>query len=235
MFSWLLFIPLAWLAFAFFSRWILDNPREEVGAGFIWRICRRYAARMQRVRWLSTENRPESRNPGPLIIVANHTSGVDPVLILAAFRFNSRWIMAKDMRYPLGEPFWKFADVIMVDRKKRDGGGTREAIDHVKRGGVVGIFPEGGIERPARTLRPFNPGVGLMIRRTGAPVLPLVIQGTSYSESVWSSFWIRGHATVEFKPQIRYTNNESAEEIAADLQRRYQEWTGWPIVEPRPA
>jgi 1-acyl-sn-glycerol-3-phosphate acyltransferase len=120
----------------------------------------------------------------------------------------------------------------MVDRKKRDASGTREAIKHINNGGAVGIFPEGGIERPARTLRPFQAGVGFLIRRTGAPVLPIVIQGTPYSESVWDTYWTRGRAVVEFKPQIRYTGKETAEEIAADLQRRYQEWTGWPVRDP---
>ena len=228
--AWLTLIPLSWLAFALFSRWLLDNPREDVEAGLLWHTCRRYAADMQRVRWIGTENRPTARHPGPFIVVSNHSSGVDAVLLIAAFRFEARWIMAKDMRYPLAEPFWQFANVIMVDRQKREAAGMREAIEHLASGGVIGIFPEGGIERPARTLRPFNAGVGLLVRRSGAPILPVVIQGTSYSEEVWKSYWIRGHATVEFKPWIRYTNNESAQEIAADLQRRYQEWTGWPVV-----
>jgi 1-acyl-sn-glycerol-3-phosphate acyltransferase len=229
---WFMLIPIVWLAFAFFARWILDNPREEVDAGIMWNICRRYARTMQRTRYVGLENLPATRHPGPLIVLSNHPSGIDPVLLTGACRFNTRWIMAKDMRYPLAEPFWKFADVIMVDRKKRDASGTREAIKHITGGGAVGIFPEGGIERPAGTLRPFQPGVGLLIRRTGAPVLPVIIRGTPYSEDVWKSFWTRGRVVMEFKPLIRYTANESAEDIAADLQRRYEEWTGWPVKEP---
>lgn len=229
---WLLLIPVALLAFAFFSRWILDNPREDVDSGIMWHICRRYGSRMHRLRYIGLENLPTARPSGPLIIVSNHASGVDPVLLVGACRFPTRWIMAKDMRYPFAEPFWKFADVIMVDRKKRDASGTREAMNYITGGGAVGIFPEGGIERPAETLRPFQPGVGLFIRRTGAPVLPVIIRGMPYSDTVSKSFWMRGRATMEFKPLIRYTGKESAEEIATDLQRRYQEWTGWPVKEP---
>ncbi len=228
---WLLVIPV-WISIAFIARWILDNPREEVDAGLLWRFCRRYSRHMQRIRYIGLEHLPTSRHPGPMILVANHASGIDPVLIIAACNFEARWIMAKDMRYPLAEPFWLFANVIMVDRKARDASGTREAIRHLADGHPIGIFPEGGIERPARTLRPFQAGVGLLIRRSGAPVLPIVIRGTPYSESVWASYWTRGNASLEFKPLIRYTNDESAHEIAADLQRRFQEWTGWPVHDP---
>jgi 1-acyl-sn-glycerol-3-phosphate acyltransferase len=169
-----------------------------------------------------------------MIIVLNHTSGVDPVLAIAACPFEIRWIMASDMRYPLAEGFWQWARVIFVDRKKRDASGTREAMKHLGEGGVLGIFPEGGIEDPPRLLRPFQAGVGLIIRKTGAPVLPVVITGIEHRTTVSASFWKRGHAVLEFKPIIRFAPDMSAAEIAAQLQQRYIEWTGWPVADHGP-
>ena len=137
---------------------------------------------------------------------------------------------AADMRAPIAEVFWRWSNLIMVDRQTGDASGTREAVRHIKRGGVVGIFPEGGIERERGTLLPFHAGVGLIVRRSGAPVLPVVIRGTPVVPTVWGSFLKKGNAVVEFKPRIRYDKSLSAEEIAADLQKRYQEWTGYSVA-----
>ena len=226
---WPLAIPACIIAFAFICRWLLDNPREDVAGGLVWHTCRFYARVIQRARYSGLEHVPTSRPPGPLIIVSNHPSGVDPLLIIAACRFDARYIMARDMRIPVAEAFWKFANIIMVDRNTRDASGTREAIRHITGGGAVAIFPEGGIERPARTLRNFQAGVGLLIRKTEAPVLPVVIRGAPTTTSAWAALWTRGRAVVEFKPQIRFAPHMSAQEIAATLELRYQQWTGWPL------
>ena len=104
-------------------------------------------------------------------------------------------------------------------------------------GGVLGIFPEGGIERPARQLRTFAPGVGLLVSRGKARVLPVVIDGTPETPTAWGSLFRPSQARVRFFPVIDYPAlNMSASEIVKDLQTRYLAWTGWPInSRPAPA
>ena len=104
---------------------------------------------------------------------------------------------------------------------------------HVKAGGAIGIFPEGGIERPARTLLPFQPGVGFVVRRTGARVLPVWIDGTPMAlPTAWASLVTPSRARVRYGDLIDYSGTKlSAEEIAKDLQRRYSDWSGWPLKE----
>jgi len=172
---------------------------------------------------------PDSPFAGPLIIVANHTAGVDPLLIQAACRFEVRWLMASDMRHPALEWLWVYAHIIFVDRAGRDSMGPREAIGHVRSGGVLGIFPEGGLERPPRTIQPFQPGVGLIIKRTGAPVIPVVIDGTPIADQAWGSLIRRSRAVVRFMDPIRYEKTWTSEGIAIDLRRRFSQWTGWPL------
>ena len=232
--GWIIIGSLLWVAWVFCSRWLLDNPREEIDAGVFWRFCRVYSRWVQRLRIIGAENMPRTRPGGPLILVSNHTSGVDVPVLTAAGGFEVRWIMAADMRTPLIEPFWDWANVIMVDRQKKEAGGTREAVRHLKEGGVVGIFPEGGIEKEPETLMPFHAGIGLIIRRSGAPVLPVIVRGTSKDANVWGAYLKRGNAVLEFKPRIHYDASMSAQDIAADLQKRYQEWTGWRVVDPSP-
>jgi len=232
---WIILVPIGVAVFAWFSAWLLRNPRGDVEAGLLWHFARTYSAAMHRMRVVGKEHLPADRNPGPLILVINHTAGVDPVLVQAACPFEVRWVMAADMRHPLGEGLWQWTRVIFVDREAGDVSGAREAIRHVKAGGVLGIFPEGGIERPARTLLPFQAGVGFIIRRTGAKVLPVIIEGTPYTRHAFSSLVRPSRVTLTVKEPIEYGRSSgSPEEIASDLRQRFAQWTGWPMVDGDP-
>lgn len=225
---WVILALAALFGWARLCRWLLDNPREDVETGLFWHFLRGYLRFMHRPRLEGLEHIPRARQAGPLIIVSNHTAGVDPLLIQVVCPFEIRWIMASDMRHPAGEWFWKWARIIFVDRQSGEATGAREAIRHLKAGGVIGIFPEGGIERPARALRRFHAGVGFIIRRSGAPVLPVIIEGTPAVKTAWGSLVTRGHARVRVLEPVRFEKG-SPEEIAGDLRRRYQAWTGWPL------
>lgn len=215
-------------AFAAFSRWVMDTPREEPVSGIGFRLCELYGRWFHALRVVGIENVPRERHPGALIVVSNHTAGVDPVLIQAACRFEVRWMMAEDMRLGVFEKFWEWAGVISVDRTGRDLRGTREAVRHLRAGGVLGVFPEGGLERPRRQVRRFHAGVGLLIRKTGARVLPAIVDGTPTVDRAWASLYRPSRSTVTFEPIIDYAGTAmSAEEIAADLRERYLAWTGW--------
>jgi 1-acyl-sn-glycerol-3-phosphate acyltransferase len=232
--AWLLVGILALVVFGAFARWLLQNPRGTVDAGLIWRTTEIYTAVVHRVRVEGAEHIPLTRAPGPLIVVLNHTAGIDPLLAQSVVPFEIRWIMMTAMRVPALEWFWRFANVIFVDQ---EGGvsGAREAIRHVKAGGVIGIFPEGGIERPREHILPFEPGVGFLIRRTGARVLPVIIDGTPPVDPAWASLIHRSRSRVRFMPPIDYGSTKmSAQEIAQDLRRRYMEWTGWPAADATP-
>lgn len=206
----------------------MDNPRGDVDIGVLWRASQLYARLVHGLRVRGLENRPISRHPGSLILVVNHTAGVDPVLVQAVSPFEVRWMMAADMRLAVFEWFWSWIGIISVEREGREVAAAREAIRHVKAGGVLGIFPEGGIARPAGTLLPFIPGVGFIIARTGAPVLPVLIEGTPDVEPAWASLWKFSRSTVTFLPQIHYENTDlKPDEITRDLQRRFEEATGW--------
>jgi 1-acyl-sn-glycerol-3-phosphate acyltransferase len=138
--------------------------------------------------------------------------------------------MAADMRRPELEPFWRWLRVIFVDRRTGSAESLRDAVQALRDGAVIGIFPEGYIERPPEQLLPFQPGIGLLIRRSSAPVLPVLIRGTPATPTAWGSLIRRSRSVVEFMPIISYADRKlSAGEIASDLQSRYLAWTGWPM------
>lgn len=173
----------------------------------------------------------------PVVVVANHTAGIDPVLIQACLGFEVRWMMASDMRVGVLEPLWVYGRIIFVDRMKRDAGSLREALRHLQAGGCLGVFIEGHIARPPRHLLPFKEGAGLLIRKTGALVVPVVVDGTPQAETAWGSLRKRSRSTVRFLEPVDYTKGELGEldagGITADLRRRFQRATGWPDAPKR--
>lgn len=215
-------------------RLVVDNPRQDVLWGIARILARVYARVVHRVTVEGIHNVPFEPHPGRLIVTVNHTSGVDPILVQAACPFDIRWMMAADMQFEFLRWAWEFLRVISVDRQGRDTGSAREAIRHLRSEGVIGIFPEGAIERPRERIMPFFPGVGLLISRSQAPVLPVLIKGTPHTRTAWMSLIVRSRATVRFYPIIRYEAG-SPEQITRDLRSRYFEWSGWPPTEaPEP-
>jgi len=223
----LIAILLGWVVWAFVARWLLDNPREDPITGVLYRLTQGYCAGVHRLEVSGIEHVPTVRHPGPLVVVCNHTAGVDPLLILSAVRFEVRWMMGLDMMVPGLDAFWRWAGIIAVNRKGRDLAGTREALRHLERGGVLGVFPEGGLERPPHRLRKFHTGVGFIIAQTGAPVLPAWIDGTPVVEPAWASLWHRGHARVRFGPIMRFDDAKPAE-ITARIREWFEATSGWP-------
>jgi 1-acyl-sn-glycerol-3-phosphate acyltransferase len=171
---------------------------------------------------------------GPMIVVSNHTAGVDPILVSASVPTKICWLMADDMRLPGMGWFWNWAGVIFIARNRHGRTGLRKARAHLDMGGVIGIFPEGKIERPAKNLMKFAPGVGVLVKRSGARVLPVIIEDTpSEASNAWDSLWSRSNTRVRVMKPIDYSDSGmNNAEIAQDLHRRYVEWTGWGEMNP---
>lgn len=241
----------AWLAWAVAANALTRNPRHEPGAGLTLVAMRTYARLVHNLRIDGFENIPRTPHAGPLVVICNHTAGVDPVLVQAAVPFEIRWMMARDMMPRLLDPLWDFAGVIPVNRGGADTTAARQALRYLQRGsdridelsapaealgrgGVIGIFPEGGIERPRRTILPFQPGVGLLIHRSQAPVLQVIIDGTPAAATAWGSLTRRSRSRLRFLPIKSYADTGlSATEIAADLRQRLIDATGWRTTDRR--
>jgi 1-acyl-sn-glycerol-3-phosphate acyltransferase len=238
MFVWFTGILLAAVLLLLAAGWAtarqLRDPTDPV-TGVFYLLGRAYVRLVHRLEF-ETEPGALSDIDGPLIVVSNHTAGVDPILVCAGCPRRVAWIMAEDMRLPHLNWFWRWQRVIFVTRDKEGRKGLRDARAALAAGGCIGIFPEGRIERPHGRLLPFNPGVGMLVKRTNARILPVIIEGTPDTDSAWSALWTRSKARVRYMRPISYADSTlSPAEIAADLQHRYAAWTGWPVATHAPA
>jgi 1-acyl-sn-glycerol-3-phosphate acyltransferase len=225
--AWVIFALALLVVGGMASRWLMDNDRNDPAWGVGLILVGLYTKFYHGLTVRGRENLPPQG--GPLIVVINHTAGVDPILVQLSLPFEVRWMMAKDMMLPDLSATWKWLRVIPVDRDAGDSSALREALRHLKAGGVVGIYPEGRIEKPPRHVMPFAPGVGLLVKKSGAPVLPVLIEGTPQTQTAWGSLTLPSRSRVTIGPPVRYDRTKmSAADIAEDLRRRYLDWTGWP-------
>ncbi|UCG17754.1 MAG: 1-acyl-sn-glycerol-3-phosphate acyltransferase [Phycisphaerales bacterium] len=141
---------------------------------------------------------------GPVIVVANHTSSADPLVVIAAacHRRIPSYMVAKEFsRIPFFHHFTDLIDCIPVRRDGRDVEATKAAIRHLRAGGALGIFIEGRIPAPGEAAKPKD-GPAMLALRTGATVIPAHIRGMKRSSSVAWSFFQRHRARVRFGPPV---------------------------------
>jgi len=238
MLYWVLTIALAAvllpLLAGYFAARRLNDPTDPI-TGLLFLSGRLYAKLCHRLK-IESEPGALSDLGGPLVVVCNHTAGVDPILVSSGCPRRVAWIMAEDMRLPRLDWFWTWQRVIFVTRTKEGRKGLRQARAALDEGGCIGIFPEGRLERPHGRLLPFNPGVGMLVKRSDARVLPVIIDGAPECDNAWKALWTRSNARVRFMRPISYADSSlTAAEIAADLQHRFAGWTGWPVASHAPA
>lgn len=140
---------------------------------------------------------------GPAILICNHTSGLDPLLIQAPLRRVVVWMMAKEYyELPGLNRVFRALEAIPVDRAARDTTAMRLALRALQEGRVLGLFPEGRIETK-RELLPFQAGVAQMAMKAGVPVCPAFLDGTQHGlGDMVPAYLHRQEATIRYGPPV---------------------------------
>jgi 1-acyl-sn-glycerol-3-phosphate acyltransferase len=141
---------------------------------------------LYRVRADGLQHVPED---GPVLLVCNHVSYMDPLLLMANLRRPVRFVMYyKIFNIPLMRFVFRTAKAIPIAGYREDAAVLQQAYDAIDEalaaGGVVCIFPEGGLTGDGR-IAPFRPGVEKILARRPVPVIPLALRG------LWGSVWSR--------------------------------------------
>ena len=149
-------------------------------------VCWVLVHTLYRVRVEGVERIPED---GPALLVCNHVSFVDPLLLMACVRRPVRFVMYyKIFNLPLLRALFRMAGAIPIAGQKEDPVVLQrayEAIDAALAAGeLVCIFPEGGLTRDG-AVAPFRPGVLHILERRPVPVVPMALRG------LWGSLWSR--------------------------------------------
>lgn len=124
------------------------------------------------------EARQNISSQGPLILVSNHLSYLDPI-VLGLVCKRKIYFMAKEelFKIPLFRLLIKVLYAFPVKRGKFDRKALEKVLKFLSQGKIVGLFPEGTRHREGK-LGPFNPGVAMLALKSGVPIIPVVISGT---------------------------------------------------------
>ena len=114
---------------------------------------------------------------GPLILAVNHSSYFDPPLVGICSRRGVYYLARKSLsKWPFFGPLFPAMNNIFVERDGNDMSALREVMKKLREGHGVVLFPEGTRSKDGN-LQPGRAGIGLIIAKTLAPVLPMRIFG----------------------------------------------------------
>lgn len=163
---------------------------------------------MGRILWRVhfTNSAPEELQRGA-ILVANHRSSVDPFFVQLAAGRRVHWMVAKEycQHFAFG-PLLRACKVIPTNRSGSDTASTKAAIRLTREGRLVGMFPEGKINRTSRTILAIRSGAAVVAEKAEAPLIPLLITGSPYRDAVWSPVFMPAHVQITFGTPISPTS-----------------------------
>lgn len=141
---------------------------------------------LYRLRVTGSGNIPEQ---GPAVLVCNHVSFVDALVLGASVRRPARFVMYyKIFEIPILNFIFRKAGAIPIASAREDEALLNASFDRIAEAlandDIVFIFPEGGITTDGE-IQPFRPGIEKIIRRTPVPVIPVALSG------LWGSWFSR--------------------------------------------
>ena len=154
-------------------------PLAGQGDSGLYTFCRWLAVPLfgglYRCRATGTENLPRE---GALIVVTNHKANIDPVIVGMICDRPLRYMAKKEL---FGNAALRRLIVTLgafpIDRGAGGRAALSTSLEILAGGGVLLMFPEGHRKRDD-AVHEFLPGVGMLALRSGAPVVPLAMDGT---------------------------------------------------------
>ena len=142
--------------------------------GFLHVTCRLLATVLLQVR---VSGRGHVPGTGGVLVLSNHQSHLDPVLIGLACDRRLNYLARQTLfRFTLFRWLIQSLDAIAIDREGPGLAGLKETLRRLKRGEMVLIFPEGTRTRDGEVAA-LKPGFSALASRAGVPLLPVGIAG----------------------------------------------------------
>ena len=159
------------------------RPRVDEGFRF-YRIMRRLFLVLARAVFrFRVDGARRIPAVGGAVLVAAHHSWLDPPCVGGACRRPVRFLILDSVFDRTGATwFYRRMGCIPVSPGRRaSANALRSALRHLRDGGLVGVFPHGRVV-PRHAGGPVHPGAALLAMRSGAPLIPISIEG---SERAW--------------------------------------------------
>ena len=140
-------------------------------------------------------------NESGAIVVSNHVSGLDPILLIAASPRPLRFLIAREQYERFGLRWiFRMAGCIPVERDKRPEQAMRAALRALKDGEVVALFPHGKIHLDTDPPVKIKGGAIRLAQLSGCPVFPARIEGVRGQGHTVAAVFIKSNADLVAHP-----------------------------------
>ncbi|TMC00212.1 MAG: 1-acyl-sn-glycerol-3-phosphate acyltransferase [Chloroflexi bacterium] len=152
---------------------------------------------------------------GACILVSNHVNVADPPVLTYVFPRRVVWMAKRELfQAPFVGLLFRAFGLISVRRFEADLSALRRAHQALRRGQVLGMFPE-GTRSGGRGLKEGEPGTAIIALRSAAPVLPVAIWGTENVKLPRdlrhrTKIWVRFGPPIAFPERKRVTKEDVA-------------------------
>lgn len=180
------------------------------------RLVRRAARIALRICGMRLEVRHLERLPaGACVVVANHSSYLDGIVLYAALPPVFGFVIKREMsKVPLADLLLRRIGAHYVDRGgQRSARDTRRLFRQAAAGGSMAFFPEGTFEREPGLLR-FRSGAFVVAANAGMPVVPVAIRGTRGALPAGTLLPVPARIGIELAPPLPAPASTAAADIA---------------------
>jgi 1-acyl-sn-glycerol-3-phosphate acyltransferase len=135
-----------------------------------------------------SQGRPNVPRTGPVLLIANHQSFLDPILVGLAARRHLCYLARKTLfKNPAFAWLIRMHNAVPIDQEGIGKEGIKAILQQLQRGQAVVVFPEGN-RTDDGDMQPLKPGIQLLIKRTEAQILPVGIAGAYDAWPRWRAY-----------------------------------------------
>lgn len=127
-----------------------------------------------RPKYIGLENIPKD---GRCVLAGNHTRIFDPLLIMGCTKRTVHFLAKDELYKGINGIIFRHMGIIPVNRRIHDKDALMKAKEFLSNECLVGIFPEGTVNKTKDVIMPFKIGAVKMAHDTDSPVVPFVIRG----------------------------------------------------------
>jgi 1-acyl-sn-glycerol-3-phosphate acyltransferase len=202
----------------------MTPPAKRSLANRAWQEFLRHTCRLGAVAYFHIRCHDRHKVPatGGGIVLSNHQSNLDPILIGLSFDRRLNYVARKTLfRFPPFRWLINSLDAIPIDREGGGLEGLKEMLKRIKRGELVLLFPE-GTRTPDGEVHAIKPGFCAVARRAGTPIILVALDGAYDSWPRDRKLPRRSVVHVQFGEPIEPAEIEKLtdDQLVAEIERR---------------
>ncbi len=155
---------------------------------------------------------------GAAIVVSNHISGLDPLLLVCASQRPLRFLIAiEEYRHPILKYLYRSMGCIPVDRSGKPEIALRAALKALQKGEAIALFPQGRIVLPSEEKKPLKAGVKWLAQQANCAIYPVHLKGINGVGKVLEAVFLRSHAQLTAYPPLHCNENTDCLAVLKEL------------------